>query len=207
MTKIILCRHGHVEGISPERFRGRAEIPLTPRGIAEAHALAARIAAEWKPAAVYTSPLKRCVDTGAAIAEACGIKTSPLEALNDIHYGAWQWKTHEEAKRDSPELFWRWFNSPWLMRFPQGDSLQDLMVRTSDVLRFVLDRHTDDVVVLVGHESVNRALLMQVMDQPLSAYWRVTQTPCALNEIELTKNSIRVLRLNDINHLRGIDGG
>ena len=30
MTKIILVRHGHVEGISPERFRGRAELALTP---------------------------------------------------------------------------------------------------------------------------------------------------------------------------------
>ena len=29
MTKIILVRHGHVEGISPERFRGRADLLLT----------------------------------------------------------------------------------------------------------------------------------------------------------------------------------
>jgi broad specificity phosphatase PhoE len=32
MTKILLVRHGHVEGISPERFRGRANLPLTARG-------------------------------------------------------------------------------------------------------------------------------------------------------------------------------
>jgi broad specificity phosphatase PhoE len=28
-------------------------------------------------------------------------------------------------------------------------------------------------VVLVGHNSVNRALLRQPLDQPLSAYWRL----------------------------------
>jgi phosphoserine phosphatase len=55
MTKLILTRHGHVEGISPERFRGRTDVPLTELGTAQADALAARISAEWTPRAVYTS--------------------------------------------------------------------------------------------------------------------------------------------------------
>ena len=55
MTKILLTRHGHVEGILPERFRGRAELALTRKGVAEAEALAARIARAWRPAVVYTS--------------------------------------------------------------------------------------------------------------------------------------------------------
>jgi len=102
MTKILLTRHGHVEGIQPERFRGRAELALTPQGVAEAKALAARIAATWKPAAVYTSALKRCVVTGTLIAEACGIQATPLKELMDIDYGAWQMRTHEEVKAEAP---------------------------------------------------------------------------------------------------------
>jgi probable phosphoglycerate mutase len=45
VTKILLVRHGHVEGITPERFRGRADLPLTSLGQAEAQAVAKRIAA------------------------------------------------------------------------------------------------------------------------------------------------------------------
>jgi broad specificity phosphatase PhoE len=45
MTKIILVRHGHVEGISPERFRGRAELELTTEGRRQAKATARRIRA------------------------------------------------------------------------------------------------------------------------------------------------------------------
>jgi len=44
MTKIILTRHGHIEGVEPERFRGRAEVPLTERGKAQAALTASRIA-------------------------------------------------------------------------------------------------------------------------------------------------------------------
>jgi Histidine phosphatase superfamily (branch 1) len=59
MTKIILTRHGHVEGITPARFRGRTELPLTELGQAQAKAVAARIAKTWNPVKVYTSPMGR----------------------------------------------------------------------------------------------------------------------------------------------------
>jgi broad specificity phosphatase PhoE len=67
MTKILLVRHGHVEGISPKRFRGRADLPLTEEGRRPAEAMARRIHATWRPAAVYASPLSRSRDTAAAI--------------------------------------------------------------------------------------------------------------------------------------------
>jgi probable phosphoglycerate mutase len=43
------------------------------------------------------------------------------------------------------------------VRFPGGESLQDLVARTADTLRFILEHHVGDTVVLVGHDSVNRA--------------------------------------------------
>jgi phosphoserine phosphatase len=58
--------------------------------------------------------------------------------------------------------------------------------------------------VLVGHDSVNRALLLQLLDQPLSAYWRLSQKPCCLNEIDITKGKIDILRINETQHLEGI---
>jgi probable phosphoglycerate mutase len=201
MTKILLSRHGHVEGILPERFRGRAELALTKKGLAEAEALAARIARAWKPVVVYTSALQRCVVTGTIIANVCGVKAVPLEGLMDIDYGAWQMRTHDEIKAEAPEAFRLWQTAPQRVRFPDGESLQDLMARTADVLRLVLERHPGDVVVMVGHDSVNRSILMQFLDQPLSAYGRLAQDPCTLNEIDVEGDDIRVRRINDTSHL------
>ena len=79
MTRLLLTRHGHVEGINPVRFRGRAELALTPAGIAQAEALAQRIARQMKPVAVYTSGLQRCVVTGAKIGVACGAPASMMD--------------------------------------------------------------------------------------------------------------------------------
>jgi probable phosphoglycerate mutase len=38
--------------------------------------------------------------------------------LNDIDYGGWQFKTHEDAKQDDPAFFAAWFATPQLVRLP-----------------------------------------------------------------------------------------
>ena len=197
VTRLLLTRHGHVDGITPKRFRGRAELALTDLGVRQAKALAARVAKDWKPATVYTSAMGRCVATGAAIRDACGVASSVLEGLTDIDYGRWQMRIQDEIKVEEPALFHLWHAAPHLMRFPGGESLQDLLARTSDALRIVLARHPGETVVMVGHDSVNRALLLQLLDRPLSAYWTLAQDPCCLNEIEIVGSKVEVLRIND----------
>ena len=201
MTIMLLVRHGHVEGIKPERFRGRADLVLTETGRRQAELLAHRIASQWAPSSVYTSPLQRCVATGAAVAEACGIPSELLSGLNDLDYGAWQSLTYDDARAKDPDFFKAWFTIPHLVRFPGGESLQDVATRTASVLRFILSRKEADTLVLVGHDSVNRVMLTQILDMPLSAYWRFAQSPCCINEIEVTGSSFQLRRMNDTAHL------
>lgn|SRR5215831_2691491 len=201
MTKVLLDRHGHVEGISPERFRGRTDLALTERGEREAVAVAHRIASCWQPKAIYTSPLKRCIATAMAISAVCGTPTHVLSELSDIDYGDWQFKTYEEVKTAFPALFAAWLAAAHLIRFLRGESLQDLVARSANALRSILERHPDETVVAVAHDSVNRVLLMQLLDQPLSSYWRVAQDPCCVNEIEIDGAVVRVGSINETSHL------
>lgn len=205
MTRLLLVRHGHVEGIEPESFRGRADIPLTALGRRQARAAARRIAAHWRVGAVYTSPLQRCVHTADAIASACAAPSAVLAALSDIDYGDWQGKAVAEVRAALPELVQRWHSAPQLMRFPGGESLQDLVARVAGALIDVLARHRGDTVVLVGHDSVNRALLLQLLDQPLSAYWLLQQQPCGISELLIDGTQVRALRINETAHLDQVD--
>jgi probable phosphoglycerate mutase len=207
MTRLILMRHGYVEGIYPERFRGRAEIPLSPLGIRQGQALAERVATNFAPAALYTSPMQRCIATADLISRKINIPPQPLMELQDIDYGEWQGLTHEIVKQQWPELYDRWKERPHLMRFPGGESLQDVVSRTANVVREMLLRYPgeSDQVLLMGHDSVNRAALLQLLDQPLSAYWRLEQSPCAINEIVIDKQKISVRRVNDTSHLERLD--
>jgi phosphoserine phosphatase len=202
MTTIVLIRHGHVEGISPKRFRGQHPLPLSEQGLAEAQMTADRIVSTWRPAAVRTSPLERCVTTGRVIAEACGLAPAVNVSLQDLHYGEWEWKTYDEVKEQWPRLYERWCSTPHLVRFPFGESLQDIVLRSAEAFRTVVESFPDDIIVLVGHDSVNRALLLQLLDQPLSAYWRLAQDPCCINVIEYKNGKIAVKSINDTSHIR-----
>jgi probable phosphoglycerate mutase len=205
MLRIVLVRHGSVPGIEPERFRGGSTFQLTERGIEEARRTARRIAQHWRPAMVYTSPRQRCIDTGRFIAERCAAPTRVLDDLFDLDYGEWTDRTHEEIRAAQPVQYRLWKTQPHLMRFPGGISLQDVAMRVADALRYVVATHPDGTIVMVGHDSGNRSLLLHLMGLPLSAYWRLQQSPCNISEITIGDDGATLIRMNETAHLEAGD--
>lgn len=204
MTKIILVRHGHVEGIMPEHFRGRLDLLLTATGRRQAKATAKRIASAWRPVAIYTSPMSRCVATGVAIGVPFGLEVQPDARLNDIDYGQWQGLTPEEAKSRWPKDVETWYRTPHLAIIPGGETLQAVLARVSCAFHEMLWRHSNDTVVLVGHDSVNRVILLHALDLPLSRYWYLKQDPCALSELDFINGAFSVRTVNETWHLNDL---
>lgn len=199
--RIVLTRHAHVDGIDPPRFRGRTELPLSELGKRQAAMIARRLSVHERAKVIYSSPLGRCLETSEAIAKAMGASVEATPDLIDLDYGQWQARTHAEIGEAEPEGLSMWYRSPQLFRFPLGESLQDVSLRTADLLRRLLLDHSNETVVLVGHASVNRVLLLQLLDMPLASYWRLTQEPCTLNIVEWAPRRVRVITINDVSHL------
>jgi phosphoserine phosphatase len=204
MIRIILVRHGHVDWLAPERFRGRAELPLSSLGRRQARAAAKYIAASWKPDAVYTSPLGRCRETGAAIVAPFRLELQPVDGLADIDYGEWQGLTRDQAKQRWPDEAELWFRAPHLAVIPGGETLAAVLSRAIGVLRDVLRRHPDGTVLLVGHDSVNRVLLLFALELSLSRYWCLRQDPCGINELLFHDGSFTIGSINQTQHLSGL---
>ena len=202
MTKIVLVRHGHVEGISPERFRGRADLALTPEGLRQAEATARRIEASWIPAALYASPLSRSRMTAEAIGRPFGLTPTAVPGLMDIDYGEWQGLTPNEVGQKWAEPLDTWYRAPHWAAIPGGESLQDVLARAVAALREVIGRHPKQTVVLVGHDSVNRIILLHALELPLSRYRRLAQDPCAINEIDFSAGEFTVRSVNGVDHLK-----
>ena len=192
---LLIVRHGNVEGIDPERYRGRTDVPLTPLGERQADDAARWIAARWKPSAIYASPLRRCIATAASVARACKGAVKILDYLNDIAYGTWQWRTPDEIRERSPELLERWYASPQLVRFPGGESLQDVAVRAGDALRFALDYHTGETIAFVTHDTVIRVMLCACLGLPLDAFWRFSPLPATTVRVRLSASKATVFML------------
>jgi broad specificity phosphatase PhoE len=209
MTRLVLTRHGHVDWLAPERFRGGAPLALTDKGQRQAEATAVFIRSAWPEAvAVYTSPMGRGVDTGAAIAAALGAPAEALAGLNDIDYGAWQGLTREEAAARWPAEVETWYRAPHLAVIPQGEMLPELAARVGRAMRFIVSRHEPSAtVVVVAHDSVNRTLLCVALGLSLGRYGRFRQEPCALNVLDFADDDFVVRLVNGTEHLAYADIG
>jgi probable phosphoglycerate mutase len=201
---MILVRHGQTEWNRVERFRGRADVPLDETGLAQAGATGRRIAAEWQPAAVYSSPLSRAVKTAEAIAGHFGLPVQVHPSLTDIDYGEWQGLTPDEARERWPGAVDAWYNVPQIARIPGGETLDDLRDRAMEAVCALAARHEGQTIVLVGHTVVNRAILLAVLGLGNGRFWRLRQDTCAINVFEAEGDVFILALLNDTCHLRDL---
>ena len=202
MTHIVLVRHGQTEWNRVERFRGRADVPLNEAGLAQAKATGERVAQEWRPVAVYSSPLSRAVKTADAIAAHCGLTVQIHDGLADIDYGQWQGLTPDQARERWPEIHHAWYNLPHTARIPGGETLDDLRVRAMAAVAELVARHVRQTIVLVSHTVVNRVILLGALGLGNERFWRLRQDTCAINVFEAEAGDYTVVSLNDTCHLR-----
>jgi phosphoserine phosphatase len=202
VTRIVLVRHGHVEGIEPPRFRGRADLPLTFHGFQQAERARDLLGCALRPSVAYASPLARCITTAEVIVQPEPVRLTPMPSFVDMDYGDWQGRTYEEVQQSDPERFAQWFQAPHLAVIPGGETLPGVAARVAETMRTIAARHRGETVLLVGHDSVNRVLLLLALDLPLSRYWHLRQDPCAMNLV--TRDDVRgwnVASMNETGHL------
>jgi len=203
LTRIILIRHGRTawnEG-DGERLRGRSEIELNEEGVAQARATSQKLS-EWEISAVYSSPLRRAMMTAQIIAEPLKLRVEALPALIDIDYGKWQGLSLSEAAADNQALYKLWLNKPDQVRFPGGETLEEVGRRAVGGVESVVSRNPDLTTVLVSHKVVCQALICRLMGLDLGHFWNVRQDLCALNIVEMTDNGPALRLVNDTCHLR-----
>ena len=110
-TKIILVRHGECQGNIENRFRGRKDYPLNERGRKQALELAKELKGAC-PQVIYSSPLKRALETAQPLAELLSIKVTPDEGFNNISLGKWEGRLKSEISVEYPEEWKTWLNNP-----------------------------------------------------------------------------------------------
>ena len=202
MTRFILVRHGQTQWNREERFRGQSDVPLDETGLAQASETARRIAVQWRPSAVYSSPLLRARQTAKAIAEPLGLAVHPHAGLNDINFGLLQGLTVAEARGRWPDIVSTWFSTPHLAQPPAGEKLAEVSERAMTAVTELVNCHPGDTLVLVGHLVLNRVILLGITGLGLDRFWRIGQDTCAINVFDAEDGDFTLQALNDTCHLR-----
>jgi broad specificity phosphatase PhoE len=171
MAEIILARHGATEWNVEEVFRGRIDVELNETGIKQAELLAEYLT-DSKIDAVYSSPLKRALDTAEIIASHHKLDVEIAPGLIDLDYGKWQGLPHQEVKDKYRELYAEWIKSPHRVKMPAGESLSDVRERAIGVVDKVIAKY-EGTVVLVSHRVVNKVLICTLLGLDNSYFWNI----------------------------------
>jgi broad specificity phosphatase PhoE len=200
MSLVILVRHAQTEWNRAERFRGLTDIELNETGHRQAQAVADRLR-KWKIHAIGASPLRRALQTAQPIAEAWRLEVQPLKGLNDIDYGTWAGRSPAEVAREHGDLYRMWLDTPHLIQFPEGESLEQVRSRAVDALERICLHHESQTVALVSHQVVNRVLICAVLGLSNASFRQTAQDNAAINMFEAQDEKYRLLLLNDTCHL------
>ena len=183
-TSIILVRHGQTAWNAEEVFRGQIDIELDETGLKQAELLAEYLSRR-KLEAVYSSPLKRAIQTAEAIARHHGLTVEIAPGLNDIDFGEWQGLSLREVRTRFNELLEMWVSDPHLVRIPSGDSLDEVRQRALALMNQVVDKHGGKEIALVSHRVVNKVLICALLGLDNSHFWDVRLDTCGITTFEL----------------------
>ena len=202
MNQVILARHGETEWNVSEVFRGRRDIGLNEMGIKQAELLGHYLK-DLRIEAVYSSPLKRALDTARSVAKHHGLDVSVAHGLVDFHYGAWEGLSHQEVKDRYRELYEQWLKEPHMIRMPDGESLDEVRERAMSVVDGMISRH-DGAVVLVSHRVVNKVLICSMLGLDNSHFWNIKQDVGGITIFEYRDTCFTLTKHNDTSYLKQI---
>jgi probable phosphoglycerate mutase len=163
-TRLILLRHGETPMTAERRYSGRGDVPLTPRGTAQAKASAARVAGlSDRVAAVVTSPLERCARTAEEVAAALGSAPVVVEPdLVECDFGEWEGRTFSEVRRRWPREMDEWLASTAVAP-PGGESFEAVTARVRRVVTRLLSEYEGGTVVVVSHVTPIKVILRDAL--------------------------------------------
>jgi broad specificity phosphatase PhoE len=200
MTELILARHGQTEWNVGKIFRGRADVNLDEVGARQAELLG-KYLSNYELEAVYSSPLKRALDTATIVARYQKVGVHTAEGLIDFDYGKWQSLSEQQVKRLYPALLNEWHSSPHKVRMPDGESLDDARGRVIESLTGVLSKHQGRVL-LVSHRVVLKVLICSLLGLDNSHFWNISQDVCGITVFNYVDGRFVLTRHNDTSHLK-----
>jgi len=201
MALILLVRHALTDATG-NRLSGQATgLHLSEVGRAQAEGAAERL----RPlplAALYSSPLERCVETAEFIAAGRSLTIVERPALMEVDYGSWTGRSFGQLYRTAG---WkRLMQAPSSIRFPNGETLQEVQSRCVAALEEIGARHPKAAVAVVAHADVIRLSLAHYAGVHLDLYQRLTVSPASVSAVLLGDRIPRILRMNDTGSLEDL---
>jgi probable phosphoglycerate mutase len=183
-----LVRHGETDANVARRFAGWSDDRLNERGRQQCVELGSRLAGVGIEA-VYTSPVRRTVESAEILAAELGAGVRTLHDLREIDVGPWKGLTAEEVAARWPAEYSAWLGAPHRFGLKGREALSDVQERALDALDQMAHAQLtapDAPALVVSHLAVLRVLWLAATGRGLEEYHGVTASHCEVLPVRWT---------------------
>jgi len=206
-TRIIFIRHGQSEGNAENRFGGHLPIGLSFLGHKEAEATALSLARE-NITAIYSSDLRRAVETAEPLARLKGLEINKRESFRERNVGVLQRLTFAEASEKFPNEYSALLKRDFDFVITDGESYRQVLERASYELDNILVKHKGETVAIFSHTGTIGILTLYLLgaleNSNLKSVWIATAN-CSITRFSIREDGFVILKcVNDTHHLDSI---
>lgn len=193
MSKIFLVRHGETDWNRERRVLGRSEVPLNSTGVSQVKDLASFLPV-FKIHTVYSSPLKRTIQTAKVLSSHLGIKLESDSHFTEADTGLWEghlWKEfdNDPVKKD-------YYLYPETVGPPNGETFSQVIKRAVLGVESLLHRHTEGGFLIVTHSDLIRSILCHYLKVDITVIRKFWIDHASLTSISIDQDSAIVHFLN-----------
>jgi len=199
-TIFIVVRHGETHWNVEMRIQGQRDSALTKNGIAQAEAIAARLADEHIDLLV-ASDLGRAMQTAERIAARTGLTVIPDPRFRERAFGAGEGMTYTEVDEVYPGAFARIREVDPDFVIPGGESRRQFHERVRAAFDDLAHRHAGKTVAVVTHGGVLATFFRHVHGIAIHVARAIPITNAAYNVLLHDAAGWRVESWDDADHL------
>ncbi|AKP67955.1 histidine phosphatase family protein [Companilactobacillus ginsenosidimutans] len=167
MVELYVIRHGETDTNKEVRINGRStDMPLNETGIKQAHELAEEIDIS-KFDYIYTSPMKRALQTAKILNQGVDDELIQDERLYEADYGSWDGVKESELYAKYPQTFDdNGFLLPNFMDYAENAEPYESVYKRVESFLAEITELGDKKVMAVCHGFISRAIFKQVTGIP-----------------------------------------
>lgn len=202
-TTLYLIRHGATGHnlLVPPRMQGRGiDEPLAPEGRLQARAVAGLLR-DRPLAAIYTSPLRRALETATTLAEPHGKTPIEVAGLVEVDLGRWENRSWDDIEQNDPEVYAAFRRDPEAQGYPGGENLAEVARRVVGAIDRIVRDHPGEEIAVVAHSVLNRVYLGEILGVPLALRRRLPQDNCGVTTIRCRGQKRAISTINAVAHL------
>ncbi len=186
MARMLLLRHGQIKANRQGRWHGSTDSQLTWRGRRQARRTARHVQSlEPAVGAIYSSPLARCLDTAAIIAERLGLEVEVHPDLREYAIGDWEDLRFSDLH--DRHRFVEIATGDHDFAPPGGETLRQVAARMVPAIEEIHHRHShEERVLVVSHGAAMAVALGAILDGNPGNWTRYHFANCSLTELVLS---------------------